>query len=114
MPDGFSDLMSTSDCPQLTGVQRPSCYGCGSAINNCGMIPVIPVADASNIDEASYTSDGSDWAILMLEKGHANPLEDQVLGARTNRRLRMFQTRRYVKPHPAVRPGAAPSLGNGG
>ena len=36
------------------------------------MIPVIPVADASNMDEASYTSDGSDWAILMLEKGHAN------------------------------------------
>jgi len=51
----------------------PWCYGCGPAINVCAMIPVIPVADASNMDEASYTSDGSDWAILMLEKGHANP-----------------------------------------
>jgi len=69
LPDGFSDLMSTSDCPQLTGVQRPSCYGCGSAINICGMIPVIPVADASNIDEASCTSDGSDCAIFDVGEG---------------------------------------------
>jgi len=61
--------MSTSDCPQLTGTQRPSCYGCWFAINICGIIPVIPVADASNIDEASYTSDGSDWAIFDVGEG---------------------------------------------